>query len=294
MISPYGALLPVNKPAGLSSFDVIRTLRKACGKLKAGHAGTLDLPASGLLLICLGKATKLVPYFQDMVKEYSAVVRLGLQTDTDDMSGQPVREMPVPEGLDAAVLDAALSCFQGSIPQLPPACSALKIKGKRASDRLRNGETVALKLRTIHIYDIKATILDSERITLRVRCSRGTYIRSLARDIGEALGSCGTIQTLHRDAIGPFTADRALAPEDFTTETVDNACLAIPELLSALPALTVPSSGCAAVLNGRLPALLQQEPASALLRLLDPQGDLLALVENSGKWKFFTLFPEAF
>ena len=294
MISPYGALLPVYKPPGVTSFDVIRKLNRSCGKLKAGHAGTLDKPASGLLLVCLGKATKLISWFQNMEKEYSAVVRLGIRTDTDDMSGEVVEECPVPESLDGNRLDSVLDEFRGPIEQLPPAFSALKVNGKRASDRVRSGEAVTLKKRSVTVYSLEAACPVPERLELTVRCSKGTYIRSLARDLGKRLGSCGTIETLHRSRIGPFLADNALSPENFSPESVTEAMIPLPDVLDSLPSITVPDEECPAVLNGRFPEALRSEAPVPLLRIMNRENRLLALAEHCGKWKYFTVFPEAF
>lgn len=286
-----GVVLPVDKPAGISSFDVIRRLVKMLGKVKAGHAGTLDQGASGLLLVCIGKATRMISLLQGMDKEYNARVRLGIATDTDDLQGRVIAEAPLPAGLSPAMLEAVLPAFTGDILQIPPVYSALKIDGKRASDRARRGEHIVPVPRPVTIHALEASLGEEAELTLRVRCSKGTYIRSLARDLGRALGTLGTISFLRRTAIGPFRVEDALAVDAFTPESFAAAARPLDAVLAGLPGLTLDAAAARRAGNGVLPAGLPA--AGGYLRLLAPDGALLALLVHDGGWHFVTTFTEA-
>jgi tRNA pseudouridine55 synthase len=196
-------VLNVNKPAGITSYDVIRRLKPLLAGAKLGHAGTLDPLAQGVILVLVGDATKIADYLQAQEKGYEAVVRLGTRTDTDDITGQVLQKRPVPK-LDLATLSDVVARFKGESKQQPPAYSALKVKGVPAYDLARQGLPPVLRARRIVITEIAVIRLALPLFTLRVTVSKGTYIRALARDIGERLGCGATLQGLTRVRAGGF------------------------------------------------------------------------------------------
>ncbi len=208
-------VLLIDKPAGITSFDVISSLKRRLKIKKAGHSGTLDRLASGLLIVATGRATKLTRYFLDQPKEYTAAVSLGIETDTCDRDGEITRRSDVTAG-HYDRLDSVIGAFTGTIEQTPPVYSAVKIQGLRASDRVRRGEHVEMTPRQVTVYSIQVLEVhtDSNRAKLKVSCSKGTYIRSLARDIGRVLGCGASVHDLRRTASGPFRIEDAASPDE--------------------------------------------------------------------------------
>lgn len=217
MSTPAGdGLLLVDKPAGMTSHDVVARVRRFAGTKKVGHAGTLDPMATGLLLLGLNRATRLLTYLVGADKTYRATIRLGQGTVTDDAEGE-ISASPGTADIDEEAVRAAVGGFAGPIEQVPSAVSAIKVDGKRSYARVRAGEDVQLAARpvTIHSYDVEAVrsetadgvpVLD---LDVEIRCSSGTYIRALARDLGVALGSAGHLTALRRTAVGPFDVGEA-------------------------------------------------------------------------------------
>lgn len=209
LISPPVEAPASSRPYLLSSHDVVARVRRWSGQRRIGHTGTLDPMASGLLLLCLGSATRLVEYYQHQRKRYLATVVLGAATDTDDAAGMVVERMALPT-LDPAAIDAALDTLRGTIQQRAPAYSAIKQGGETLYARARRGEEVDAPVRTVTFYRIDLVAFDApDRLTVRVECSAGAYIRSLARDLGLALGTVAHLGMLRREAIGSFTLDQA-------------------------------------------------------------------------------------
>jgi len=211
----YDGLLLVDKPVGLSSMDVVRRLRrgidlprKGPGKLRIGHAGTLDPLATGLLLICLGKATKLVEQLMGQGKVYQAVIDLSAFTTTDDMEGER-DPIAVEQPPDLAAIEQALSRFCGVIDQKPPPYSAVHVNGQRAYKLARSGQIVDMPVKQVRIDSIDVLAYSWPQLTVRIACGRGTYIRSIARDLGVMLGTGGHLASLRRTAIGRFTVEQA-------------------------------------------------------------------------------------
>ncbi len=198
-----GVVLPVNKPAGLTSFDVVRRIRSWAGVKKVGHAGTLDPMATGVLVICTGKATKQVSRFMEMEKEYEGVILLGKRSDTDDLEGAILDERRVPDFTDRKVSDT-VSLFSGEIEQVPPLYSALKYKGKRMYQLARSGEKPTPEKRKVFVHKIEITDWNNPELSVRVVCGRGTYIRAIARDVGEILGTGGLLKSLVRTRVGDY------------------------------------------------------------------------------------------
>ena len=202
-------ILVVNKGAGMTSFQVVAHLRRLMRAAKIGHGGTLDPDATGVLPILIGEATKLTPYLIDLDKEYVATIRLGIVTDTQDLSGT-VLEAPAVPPVDAAVIGAALRAFVGVIRQVPPMYSALHHGGKRLYELAREGRTVAREAREVMIHSIALESVALPDFTVRVRCGKGTYIRTLAADLGAALGTGAALATLVRTRVGPYAIEDAV------------------------------------------------------------------------------------
>lgn len=221
MADPVDGIVLVAKQSGMTSFSSLWQIKNALGTKKIGHTGTLDNFADGLLVALSGHLTHLASFVTDCSKEYLASISFGTETDTLDPEGTSIKSAPLPRLVD---VERSLPSFMGQIMQCPPHYSAVHVDGKRSSDRIRNGEVVELSARpvTIHAIDImNATVTDSglSKLVIRVSCSKGTYIRSLARDIAAASGSCASLWNLRRTRIGPFSLDDAagvsmLAPFD--------------------------------------------------------------------------------
>jgi len=234
--TPDGLLL-VDKPAGVSSHDIVNAARRAVGEKRIGHAGTLDPFATGLLVLLVGRATRLLPHIPDEPKVYEARVKFGAETDTEDLQGAVTREAPLPE---RAALLSALGQFHGQILQVPPAYSAKRVDGKRAYERARAGEEVTLKPVAIVIHRIEVTDLaldDDRRVreaTMRVVCGGGTYVRSLARDWARAADSAAHLIALRRLSTGPFHVESANTLEDLREKRAN-----LQPALAALPGFPV-------------------------------------------------------
>jgi len=220
-------LLVVDKPVGWSSMDVVRRVRRAAGGAKTGHAGTLDPLASGVVVCCLGRATKAVPRLMDRGKVYLAEVDLSAFTTTDDREGER-HEVAVSDPPDEARIDAVLRGFLGVIQQVPPAHSAVHVGGQRAYQRARRGESVELDPRPVRIDAIERLAYTWPLLSIRICCGKGTYIRSLARDVGQALGCGGHLATLRREAVGEYTLARAVTAERLESPLTPEALLPIP------------------------------------------------------------------
>lgn len=208
----HGFLL-VDKPAGPTSHDVVQAARRALRERRIGHTGTLDPAATGLLLLCIGKATRLQSFMLTWEKTYEGEIALGLATTTYDSKGEPLgppRSVPV---LDAGRLSEIVARFSGTIEQLPPPYSAKKLAGRKLYELARAGEEVPLAPKTVTIHDLRLEIAAAERLRFSVTCSSGTYVRSLAHDMGEMLGCGGHLASLRRVRIGPWCVADAVAAE---------------------------------------------------------------------------------
>jgi tRNA pseudouridine55 synthase len=284
-------ILVVNKPQGWTSHDVVGHIRRLTHQKRVGHAGTLDPMATGVLLVCLGRATRVAEYLMDSDKTYRAVVRLGVETDTFDANGQVVATHPV--NVDESDLRTALARFVGAIDQVPPMYSALKRDGKPLYRLARRGIEVERKPRRITIYDITLRAWQSPDATIDVCCSPGTYIRSLAHDIGAVLGCGAHLAALTRLASGSFRLEEAVTLEDLEglgpTEGVrtfgsprDLRGLLHPldAALQDLPILTLDADQARRIVLGQaIPLSEVKTSASPLLcRAHDASGALLAIM----------------
>jgi len=274
-------ILVVNKPQGWTSHDVVARVRRLTHQKRVGHAGTLDPMATGVLLVCLGRATRVAEYLMASDKTYRAVVRLGVETDTYDAEGQVVATRPV--DVDESALRGALQKFVGEIDQVPPMYSALKREGKPLYKLARQGVEVERAARRVTIHDITLREFMSPDVTIDVRCSPGTYIRSLAHDVGAALrGACGAhLTALTRLASGSFTLDDAVRLEDLTDlENLSGLLRPLDAALQALPAVTLDAEAARRIVMGQaIPASrVEALGGGSLRRAYDVNGALLAIV----------------
>lgn len=208
-------MLLVDKASGETSFDVVRKVRRAAGTKKVGHAGTLDPFSSGLLILMLGQGTKLSPFIMAGDKTYRATVRLGVETDTHDPDGRVVRELPVPP-MDEGRIRQVLEGFKGETRQVPPAFSAVRVGGQRAYRLARKGIEFSLEERAVTIHEARVTGVDLPEFSLEVVCSAGTYLRSLAVDLGRALGTTAHLGSLRRMESGGFRVEDAVDSESLS------------------------------------------------------------------------------
>jgi tRNA pseudouridine55 synthase len=280
----YSGLLLIDKPSGPSSFEVVRRVKKALKARKAGHGGTLDPFATGLLLLCIGEATKLVPFLMPEPKTYRAVVKLGEETDTQDPTGEVTARsdrLPEPE----QIYEAAVR-FVGEIEQIPPMYSALRHHGERLYKIARRGETVEVKPRQVTIYALTVQEMALPLVTLEVTCSQGTYIRTLAADLGRALSCGGHLAALRRLAVGPFKVEEALALEnmrELTREELTSRIIPLAECLPGFRALSVGPEEAEFLRQGRtLPWPGNNLTPGEKVRVL-AEGELLAVAEVRGE-----------
>jgi tRNA pseudouridine55 synthase len=285
-------VLNVNKPVGWTSHDVVGHLRGILGIQKIGHAGTLDPPATGVLPILVGKGTKIAKYLMDWDKEYVAVLRLGQRTDTEDATGTILQELPV-KGLSEVQIRSTIAKFQGTIQQVPPMFSAVKVGGQPLYKLASKGKVVERKARTVEIERLEVLGIRGVEVDLRVVCSKGTYVRTLCADIGEQLHVGGHLQWLERRRVGTMHIDHALAVKDVTKTTCSSyggpAWLSLDEVLKRFRSIRVGPQDATKVMHGNaipwsaVRFTSNQEDRSAdsneILRVKDDGGRLLALGE---------------
>lgn len=211
-------LVLLNKPSGITSFQALGPIKYSIGSKKVGHSGTLDKFANGLMVLFTNKATKLVPYLTEMDKVYKARIQFGTQTDTLDPEGKIIAQAALPSEESLAKVDQTLQQFLGPQNQIPPMYSALHINGKRAYELARSGKDPEMKPRPVIVFRLTLLNLTSEFMDLEVHCSKGTYVRSLARDLALAMGSCGHLSALTRTRVGSIDLAQAVEPKDFIPE----------------------------------------------------------------------------
>jgi tRNA pseudouridine55 synthase len=270
-------VLLVAKPAGPTSHDVVDIVRRALGTDRVGHLGTLDPFAEGLLVMVVGRATRLTTFASGWRKEYEGVMRLGTVTATDDRTGAVVRQSEVWRTLSRDRIEAALQTFRGSITQRPPAHSAVHVDGERAYRRARRGEAVTLPARPVEIDQLDLEAFTPPDLRFRATVGGGTYLRSLARDVGEALECGAHLAELKRTAVGPFRLEEARRPEDVTVGDLKAAGV----LVRDLPARALGGEERDAVVHGRpLPAVGEDTRVA----LFAADGELVAVGEREGEW----------
>lgn len=273
-------VLVIDKPKGPTSFDVVRQVRGLLKVKKVGHTGTLDPMATGVLPLCLGEATKVAGFITEGDKAYDAVVRLGAETDTQDAEGKVVAEAPVPP-LTVTLLEEVLGRFRGSFEQVPPMYSAVKVGGKRLYELARAGEEVERASRQVTVYELVLRDFNANQLRLSVRCSKGFFVRTLAYDIGRALGCGAHLEALRRTTSGPFTLAHSLPLADLAAlarepEALAKRLLPVSEALTDLPAVRVSAEDAARVSHG-VPVEAPAHPGR--VRVVDPSGALLAVAE---------------
>lgn len=242
-------ILNILKPPGMTSHDVVSIVRKKFAMKKVGHTGTLDPNAAGVLPICLGQATKVSKYLLDSDKKYRVELKLGIRTDTEDIYGSILREEAV--GSTREEIKEAILGFIGSYNQVPPMYSAIKVKGKRLYELARKGIEVERKARTVTIYNINIIKIGPDRVLFDVLCSKGTYIRTLCKDIGERLGCGGTMAFLLRTQSGDFNLEDAITIEELLeAEKPEDLLLPLDFPLGHMPRVTVKYKYKKQVLNG--------------------------------------------
>ncbi len=277
-------LLVLDKPEGKTSFQVVAEVRRHLRTRKAGHTGTLDPMATGVLPICVGEATKVVTFILDADKEYVADVRLGAATDTQDRTGKVIAEAVVP-ALSVAALEEALQAFRGPIQQTPPMFSAIQVDGKRLYDLARAGQVVERESRPVTVHALELLSFASPDLRLRVRCSKGTYVRTLAHDLGERLGCHAHLTALRRTETCGFTLDQAVTLDELRRDpqAVAARLLTPAEAIGFLPAVTVRADLVPRLFQGqRLGAAglgVGPGPDGQRVRMLSEAGGLLAVAQ---------------
>jgi len=283
-------ILNLNKPQGLTSRKVVSRVQKTFKFKKIGHAGTLDPEATGVLPLCIGKATKIAPFLLDCPKTYLATMKLGVMTDTDDASGKVVETHSYILGRER--IQEIIKSFLGEINQIPPMYSALKYKGRRLYELAREGKEVDRAPRTVTIFHIEVRNIHDPFVTFEVTCSRGTYIRTLCRDIGLKAGYGAHLFHLIRTRVGMFDLAQSLSLdqlEKMTVEEVKQVLWSLADSLSFLPSVTVKEEGEARLSHGQAlhaEHLLSPLPSGLKERRIKAQnerGECLAIVEIARK-----------
>jgi tRNA pseudouridine55 synthase len=261
---PIDGVLLVDKPSGPTSHDVVSVVRRALGIKRVGHAGTLDPFATGLLVVLVGRATRLLPYMDAEPKEYEATVRFGVATDTDDVTGSATTRAALPS---RAAVEEAIGELTGDILQQPPAFSAKQVGGRRSYAAARRGELLELQPVKVRVHGWSVRAWRDDELDVSIVCSGGTYVRALARDLGKVSGSAAHLTALRRVRSGPFT----VASASTLDEVVDGAAAVLPpiEAVRSMPLERLGDEALALVVNGR--------PVEATVA-----GDRAALVDSSG------------
>ena len=287
----FHGMMTIYKEAGYTSSDVVARLRGILHMKKIGHTGTLDPDAEGVLPVCLGNGTKLCELIADRDKEYVAVMRLGVTTDTQDMSGEvltQVSEEEVRQRVTPSLVEEKASEFVGEISQVPPMYSAVKVNGKRLYEYARQGRTVERKARTITIYELEITKIDLPLVTMRVRCSKGTYIRTLCHDLGQELGTGAAMEHLLRTRVGQFRLENAIRLDDAENimksddpARIEGYILPVDSFFEEAPKARVRAEGMKYLRNGdalkRSYTDLARETKAGDVRMYDEDGKFYAL-----------------
>jgi len=277
-------LLLLDKPAGMTSNRALQTVRRLLNAAKAGHTGSLDPAATGMLPLCFGEATKVCAYLLDADKSYRVVARLGSATDTGDAEGREIETAPVPV-MAASDWDRLLQEFVGESMQVPPMYSALKKDGKRLYELARRGETVEREPRRIQIGEIQLLEATDRRLVFRVTCSKGTYVRTLVEDIGKRAGTVAHTASLHRESVGPFRSEdmvdlgavEAWAGQDMAA--LRAGLLRADEALQGLPEIRVDAGDMARYRDGQA-VCSGRETALGLVRVYGPDDEFLGVGER--------------
>lgn len=275
-------ILLVDKPAGLTSHDVVDRIRRAAGLRRVGHTGTLDPLATGLLILCLGSATRLSEFLTGLDKVYAGTMRLGVETDSHDLDGKVVAELPVP-ALSVSEVEKAFQALTGALRQLPPMVSAVKVKGERLYKLARKGVTVDREPRPITVREFTLLGLELPLVHFRVSCTRGTYVRSLCHEAGKSLGCGAALASLRRTSVGPHSVEHALPVDAFTGPEIVRQRLVPLEKALDMPSVTA-RRGCRKLVTAgnilRRDDLKEECPVrGGWVQVRAETGELLALAE---------------
>ncbi|HJN92692.1 MAG TPA: tRNA pseudouridine(55) synthase TruB [Dehalococcoidia bacterium] len=284
-------LFLVDKPEGATSHDVVQMIRRWTGVRRVGHGGTLDPLATGLLPVFVGGATRMVEYLVEHRKSYTATLRLGQATDTDDSEGQVILEGPVPE-LSLADLSEALSPFRGEVEQVPPVYSAVKVGGVVAHRAARRGEPVDRPPRTVNVYELEAEVWEAPFLQIRMTVGSGTYVRAIARDLGEALGCGAHVVEMRRTAIGPISADNAHTPDQLEAAAdagqILDLAISPRAFFEHWPRVVASEDQRRTLLHGQA-IWAASHPDERFMLALGKDGELIAVLspgpEAAGRWQ---------
>lgn len=279
-MTDWNGVLPVDKPAGPTSHDMVARTRRALSTKRVGHTGTLDPFASGLLLLCLGTATRLAEYLTGLPKRYRATLRLGVQTNTDDLEGEPIRKSDRWSELTAEQIQQALTSQVGARMQVPPAFSAKRVNGERMYERARRGDTVDLPPVPVTIHALQVGRISPPEVEFDVTVSSGTYIRAIARDAGEALGVGAHLTALRRVAVGDFSIDSAVPGDSIDPDQAANALILPADAVVHLPRVAISEADKTAISYGQ--RLANSDGRSGVLSLVGGAGELIAIAEAAG------------
>ncbi len=267
-------ILLINKPLGYTSHDIVGKVRRTLHTKKVGHCGTLDPEASGVLVVCVNKATKALQFLTSEDKHYIATIKLGIATDTYDMTGKVLREVPYQHDLTIDKVNDVLNQFKGKQKQVPPIYSAIKVNGKKLYEYARANEEVEIQPRDIEILSLECLSFKDDEIQIKVHCSKGTYIRSLCVDIAEALGYPGCMSALQRTQSGPFVLE-----DCFTLEQLENneySMISLDDALAHFPSLTIEDENI--VYHGKT----IKSSLEGQIAIKNKDGHILAIYEQVG------------
>ena len=277
MTASLSGFISVNKPSGITTYDIIRIIKKKTGLKKIGHAGTLDPFAEGVVIILLGQMTRLFDYFALLKKTYRGFAEFGKETDTQDITGTVINELPVP---DISLIKSNIQYFTGVIKQKPPAYSAVHVNGIRAYELARKGIIPEIKEKNIHIYSLEANNYENNVLDFTVSCSSGTYIRTLASDLAQKCGSAAFLKRLLRISIGGFNIDDAVKPEEISENNIIK-----PETgfkILGIPVFYIDNDNSKKIIQGKdLSYILKADDYPAgLISFFTGSGQFLSLIEN--------------
>jgi tRNA pseudouridine55 synthase len=282
---PFG-VINVHKPAGLSSRKVVDRVVRRARPAKAGHAGTLDPLATGVLVVCVGRATRLIPFVQDLPKAYRARFLLGRTSPTDDITGE-LTEHPGGEAVTLAQLEALLPRFTGRIEQVPPQFSAVHVEGQRAYKLARRGTVVELTAREVDVYRLALSAFQSPEFELEIECGSGTYVRSIGRDLGALLGCGAVMSSLVRTHVGPYTIESAVTLDDLDAQPMEDILLPPQTAVAHLPDCRITDAELGDIRAGRPfhPPAVDNLPGGTTIAVFAPDGELacLAVYDPKGR-----------
>jgi len=277
----HGIIL-LDKPSGISSNAALQQVKRLFNAQKAGHTGSLDPLATGLLPVCLGEATKITSYLLDADKKYQGTAKLGVRTNTADAEGDILQTRPVPV-LSDNTLEMALDSFRGDISQIPPMHSALKLNGKPLYELARQGIEVERQPRNVTIFELNKLAFDNDELELFVHCSKGTYIRTLVEDLGEILECGGHLKSLRRIAAGPFDISQTVSLEKLTAladegfDALDTLLIPMHTALADWPEISLSDNSAYYVRQGQ-PVLVPKAPSNGWVRLMgEKPGDFIGI-----------------